>query len=73
MITVNPTASGACMSCWAEPGAMKRNIREHACVAEIFVTVPKSGMQPLKQEGIEKALQPITDMKQVCAACACIK
>ncbi len=48
---------------------MKRNIQEHARVAEMFATALEDGMRTLKQDGIEKVLQGITDMKQVRAVC----
>ena len=48
---------------------VKRNIQEHARVAEIFATGLEEGMRTLKQDGIEKVLQGITDMKQVRAVC----
>ncbi|MDX9950588.1 MAG: GspE/PulE family protein [Methylophilaceae bacterium] len=49
--------------------AMKRNIQEHARVAEMFATALEDGMRTLKQDGIEKVLQGITDMKQVRTVC----
>jgi len=48
---------------------MKRNIQEHARVAEMFATALEDGMRTLKQDGIEKVLQGITDMAQVRAVC----
>ncbi|MDZ4099431.1 MAG: ATPase, T2SS/T4P/T4SS family, partial [Methylophilaceae bacterium] len=48
---------------------VKKNIQEHARVAEIFATALEDGMRTLKQDGIEKVLQGITDMKQVRAVC----
>ena len=48
---------------------VKKNIQEHARVAEIFATGLEEGMRTLKQDGIEKVLQGITDMKQVRAVC----
>ena len=48
---------------------MKRNIQEHARVAEMFATALEDGMRTLKQDGIEKVLQGITDMKQVRTVC----
>jgi len=38
-------------------------------VAEIFATALEDGMRTLKQDGIEKVLQGVTDMKQVRAVC----
>ncbi len=49
--------------------AVKKNIQEHARVAEMFATALGDGMRTLKQDGIEKVLQGITDMKQVRAVC----
>ncbi|HZV97554.1 MAG TPA: ATPase, T2SS/T4P/T4SS family [Methylophilaceae bacterium] len=49
--------------------AIKKNIQEHARVAEMFATALEDGMRTLKQDGIEKVLQGITDMKQVRAVC----
>ncbi len=49
--------------------AVKKNIQEHARVAEMFATALEDGMRTLKQDGIEKVLQGITDMKQVRAVC----
>ncbi|PKO54663.1 MAG: secretion system protein E [Betaproteobacteria bacterium HGW-Betaproteobacteria-2] len=48
---------------------MKRNIQEHARVAEMFATALEDGMRTLKQDGIEKVLQGITDIKQVRTVC----
>ena len=49
--------------------AVKKNIQEHARVAEMFATALEDGMRTLKQDGIEKVLQGITDMKQVRSVC----
>ena len=49
--------------------AVKKNIQEHARVAEMFATAMEDGMRTLKQDGIEKVLQGVTDMKQVRAVC----
>lgn len=49
--------------------AVKRAIQEHARVAEILAIALEDGMRTLKQDGIEKALKGITDMKQVRAVC----
>jgi type II secretory ATPase GspE/PulE/Tfp pilus assembly ATPase PilB-like protein len=48
---------------------IKKNIQEHARVAEMFATALEDGMRTLKQDGIEKVLQGITDMQQVRAVC----
>jgi type II secretory ATPase GspE/PulE/Tfp pilus assembly ATPase PilB-like protein len=49
--------------------AAKKLIQEHARVAEILAQALEDGMRTLKQDGIEKVLQGITDMKQVRAVC----
>ena len=49
--------------------ALKKNIQEHARVAEMVATALEFGMRTLKQDGIEKVLMGITDMKQVRAVC----
>ncbi|MEW6313301.1 MAG: ATPase, T2SS/T4P/T4SS family [Pseudomonadota bacterium] len=49
--------------------AVKKNIQEHARVAEVLATALEDGMRTLKQDGIEKVLSGITDMKQVRAVC----
>ncbi len=49
--------------------AIKKNIQEHARVAEMFATALETGMRTLKQDGIEKVLMGITDMQQVRAVC----
>ncbi len=48
---------------------VKKNIQEHARVAEMLATGLNEGMRTLKQDGIEKVLQGITDMHQVRAVC----
>lgn len=48
---------------------LKKNIQEHARVAEMLATALNEGMRTLKQDGIEKVLQGITDMHQVRAVC----
>ncbi|MBY0577565.1 MAG: Flp pilus assembly complex ATPase component TadA [Burkholderiales bacterium] len=48
---------------------IKRHIQERSRVAEIVATALAEGMRTLKQDGIEKVLQGITDMQQVRAAC----
>jgi len=48
---------------------IKKLIQEHARVAEIFSTALNEGMRTLKQDGVEKVLQGITDMHQVRAVC----
>lgn len=49
--------------------ALKKNIQEHARVAEMLATALQEGMRTLKQDGIEKVLQGITDIHQVRAVC----
>ena len=49
--------------------ALKKNIQEHARVAEMVATALEDGMRTLKQDGSEKVLMGITDMKQVRAVC----
>jgi type II secretory ATPase GspE/PulE/Tfp pilus assembly ATPase PilB-like protein len=48
---------------------IKKHIQEHSRVAEILKTALDEGMRTLKQDGIEKVLQGITDMHQVRAVC----
>jgi type II secretory ATPase GspE/PulE/Tfp pilus assembly ATPase PilB-like protein len=48
---------------------IKAQIQERARVAEILVTGMQDGMRTLKQDGIEKVLQGVTDMQQVRAVC----
>ncbi|MBI4194256.1 MAG: Flp pilus assembly complex ATPase component TadA [Betaproteobacteria bacterium] len=48
---------------------IKKLIQEHARVAEILAAALENGMRTLKQDGIEKVLQGITDIHQVRAVC----
>jgi type II secretory ATPase GspE/PulE/Tfp pilus assembly ATPase PilB-like protein len=48
---------------------IKKNIQEHARVAEMLVTALGDGMRTLKQDGIEKVLQGTTDVHQVRVVC----
>jgi type II secretory ATPase GspE/PulE/Tfp pilus assembly ATPase PilB-like protein len=48
---------------------VKKAIQEHARVAELFAIALEEGMRTLKQDGIEKVLQGITDIHQVRAVC----
>ena len=48
---------------------IKKNIQEHARVAQMLATALENGMRTLKQDGIEKVLMGITDIKQVRAVC----
>ena len=49
--------------------ALKKQIQEHARVAELFATGLNEGMRTLKMDGVEKVLAGITDMKQVRSVC----
>ncbi len=49
--------------------SIKKNIQEHARVADMTVTALAEGMRTLRQDGIEKVMQGITDMKQVRSVC----
>jgi type II secretory ATPase GspE/PulE/Tfp pilus assembly ATPase PilB-like protein len=48
---------------------IKKDIQNHARVAKMFATCMDEGMRTLKQDGIEKVLQGITDIQQVRAVC----
>jgi type II secretory ATPase GspE/PulE/Tfp pilus assembly ATPase PilB-like protein len=48
---------------------VKRQIVESAPVADILATAISEGMQTLKQDGIEKVLQGVTDILQVRKVC----
>jgi type II secretory ATPase GspE/PulE/Tfp pilus assembly ATPase PilB-like protein len=48
---------------------IKKQIQEHARVAEMLATGLNEGMLTLKMDGIQKVLQGITDMKQIRAVC----
>jgi type II secretory ATPase GspE/PulE/Tfp pilus assembly ATPase PilB-like protein len=48
---------------------IKADIQEHARVARMLSTALEDGMRTLKQDGIEKVLQGITDIQQVRAVC----
>ena len=48
---------------------VKKLIQEKARVAQILACALNEGMRTLKMDGIEKALQGITDLKQVRAVC----
>ncbi|MDD4965072.1 MAG: GspE/PulE family protein [Gallionella sp.] len=48
---------------------VKRAIQGHARVAELLAIGLEEGMHTLKQDGMEKVLQGITDMHQVRAVC----
>jgi type II secretory ATPase GspE/PulE/Tfp pilus assembly ATPase PilB-like protein len=48
---------------------IKKDIQNHARVAKMFATCLDEGMRTLKQDGIEKVLQGITDIQQVRAVC----
>ena len=49
--------------------AIKKNIQEHARVADMFVTAIGDGMRTLRMDGMEKVLSGLTDLKQVRAVC----
>ncbi|TXI30073.1 MAG: GspE/PulE family protein [Nitrosomonas oligotropha] len=49
--------------------ALKKNVQERARVADMLVTALSDGMRTLKQDGIEKVLQGITDIHQVRVVC----
>jgi type II secretory ATPase GspE/PulE/Tfp pilus assembly ATPase PilB-like protein len=49
--------------------AIKKNIAEHARVAQVLATALEEGMRTLKMDGIEKVLQGMTDLAQVRAVC----
>jgi len=49
--------------------AVKKLIQEHGRVAQLLAQALEDGMRTLKQDGMEKVLQGITDMKQVRAVC----
>ena len=48
---------------------VKKGIQEHARVAELLALALEEGMRTLKQDGMEKVLQGITDMHQVRSVC----
>jgi type II secretory ATPase GspE/PulE/Tfp pilus assembly ATPase PilB-like protein len=48
---------------------IKKNIQEHARVAEMLATALEEGMRTLKMDGIEKVMQGVTDFAQVRAVC----
>lgn len=48
---------------------IKKKIQEHARVAELLSVALEEDMRTLKQDGIEKVLQGVTDMHQVRAVC----
>lgn len=49
--------------------ALKKNVQERARVADMMVTALSDGMRTLKQDGIEKVLQGVTDIHQVRVVC----
>ncbi|GAB3268515.1 ATPase, T2SS/T4P/T4SS family [Chitinimonas naiadis] len=48
---------------------VKKRIQEHARVAELLAVALDEGMRTLKQDGIEKVMQGVTDLHQVRAVC----
>lgn len=49
---------------------IKRQILDHATVAEITKTALQQGMRTLKQDGIDKVLMGLTDIHQIRRVCA---
>jgi type II secretory ATPase GspE/PulE/Tfp pilus assembly ATPase PilB-like protein len=49
--------------------AMKKDVVDRARVPQMLATALSDGMRTLKQDGIEKVLQGLTDMDQVRAVC----
>ncbi len=49
--------------------AIKKLVQERARVSLLFTTAVENGMRTLKMDGMEKALQGLTDLKQVRAVC----
>jgi type II secretory ATPase GspE/PulE/Tfp pilus assembly ATPase PilB-like protein len=49
--------------------SIKRLIQERSRVSDLLAQALEDGMRTLKQDGMEKVLQGITDMKQVRAVC----
>ena len=48
--------------------AIRQHIRHRASATEIRLTALAAGMLTLRQDGIEKVLQGLTDMSEVIAA-----
>jgi type II secretory ATPase GspE/PulE/Tfp pilus assembly ATPase PilB-like protein len=48
---------------------LKKQIQEHARVAELFASALNEGMRTLKMDGIEKVMSGITDLKQIRSVC----
>jgi type II secretory ATPase GspE/PulE/Tfp pilus assembly ATPase PilB-like protein len=48
---------------------LRKLIRERASALDFLHAALARGMQTLKQDGIEKVLQQITDIKQVRSVC----
>jgi type II secretory ATPase GspE/PulE/Tfp pilus assembly ATPase PilB-like protein len=49
--------------------SLKKHVQEHSQVADILATALAEGMRTLKQDGIEKVLQGVTELHQVRAVC----
>jgi len=49
--------------------SLKKAIQEHARVAQLLAIAMEEGMCTLKQDGMQKVLQGITDMHQIRAVC----
>ena len=62
-------AGSACTSCWSAPTRSRRSSRSTRAWRKCSPPALDEGMRTLKQDGIEKVLQGITDMKQVRAVC----
>ena len=50
--------------------AVKKDILENAPVSQLTITALKEGMRTLRQDGIEKVMQGITDIKAIRAVCS---
>jgi type II secretory ATPase GspE/PulE/Tfp pilus assembly ATPase PilB-like protein len=48
---------------------LKKQIQEHARVADLLATALNEGMRTLRMDGIEKVLSGITDIRQVRSVC----
>ena len=58
-----------CTNCWLPIRRLKRLVQSRAPVPDIREAALAAGMRTLKQDGIDKVLQGLTDMYQVRAAC----
>ena len=48
---------------------LRRLIQQRAPVSQLFATALEAGMRTLKMDGMEKALQGLTDLHQVRSVC----